>query len=73
MKLASFCNLNFAKVYIDLEKYVSHQLNSMSDLFIWIYSGGEGVKFMKHFKGGASYESLITSEIMASETTQYIL
>jgi len=28
MKLASFCNLNFAKVYIDLEKYVIHQLNS---------------------------------------------
>jgi hypothetical protein len=60
-------------MYIDLEEYVSHKLNSMSDRFIWIYSGVGGVKFMKHFKGGANYESLRTSEIMASETTPYIL
>jgi hypothetical protein len=28
----------------------------MSNVFILTYSSGEGVKFMKHFKGGASYK-----------------
>jgi hypothetical protein len=27
MKLALFCNLNFTTVYINIEKYVIHQLN----------------------------------------------
>jgi hypothetical protein len=52
MKLALFYNLNFNEVHINLGKYVIHQLNFMSYLFIWIYSDGEGMKFMKHFKGG---------------------
>jgi hypothetical protein len=39
----------------------------MSYLFIRIYSGGWGVKFMKHFKwGGVSYKSLRTSDIGSS-------
>jgi hypothetical protein len=33
MKLALLCNLNFAEVYIYLEKYVIDQLKFMSDLF----------------------------------------
>jgi hypothetical protein len=35
----------------------------MSNLFISIYSGGGGVKFMKYIKGGASYERFGTSAI----------
>jgi hypothetical protein len=29
----------------------------MSDLFIWIYSGGGGVKFMKHMGGGRKIQN----------------
>jgi hypothetical protein len=29
----------------------------MSELFIWIYSGGGGVKFMKHLKGGVAIKA----------------
>jgi hypothetical protein len=29
--------------------------NFMSDVFIWIYSGGGGAKFMKHFRRGTGY------------------
>jgi hypothetical protein len=29
-----------------------HLLNFIPNLFIWIYSGGGSVKFMKYFKGG---------------------
>jgi hypothetical protein len=37
----------------------------MSDVFIWIYSGGGGgTMFMKHFKGGASYKSFGTSALV---------
>lgn len=38
-------------------------LNFTSNLFTWIYSGGGGLKFMAHFKGGggARYKSLGTS------------
>jgi hypothetical protein len=53
--LALFCNLNFTKVCINLEKYVIHWLNFMSNPFILIYSGGGGIKFMKHFKGGRKH------------------
>jgi hypothetical protein len=35
----------------------------MSDVFIWIYSGGGGATFMKYFKGGVSYKSLRTSDL----------
>jgi hypothetical protein len=38
----------------------------MSELFTGIYSGGGGMKSMKHFKGGANYESLGTSELVYS-------
>jgi hypothetical protein len=64
MKFVFFCNLNFSKVYINLEKYVIHLLNFMSDLFIWIYSGEGGVKFTKHFKGGTSYKTSGTSALV---------
>jgi hypothetical protein len=30
----------------------------MLNMFILIYSGGRGVKFMKHLKGRESYKSL---------------
>jgi hypothetical protein len=39
----------------------------MSGLLTWIYSGVGGVKFMKHFKCGASYKSL---EICSSPYVQ---
>jgi hypothetical protein len=42
INLDLFYNLNFTKVYINLEKYAIHWLNFMSNLFIWIYSGGRG-------------------------------
>jgi hypothetical protein len=42
--------------------FVIHWLNFMSNPFILIYSGGGGIKFMKHFKGGASTESLEMSD-----------
>jgi hypothetical protein len=35
----------------------------MSNLFIWIYSGGGGMKFVKNLKGGVSYKNLWTSEL----------
>jgi hypothetical protein len=35
-------NLNFTKVYFNLENHVTHYLNLMSNPFIWIYSGGVG-------------------------------
>jgi hypothetical protein len=41
----------------------------MSDVFIWIYSGGGGVKFMKHFEGGASYKSLGISDVPCNSAT----
>jgi hypothetical protein len=50
-------------MYINLENYVIHCVNFVSMLFIWIYSGEGGVKFMKHFKGGSSYKILRTSEL----------
>jgi hypothetical protein len=36
---ALFYNLNFTKVYINLEQYVFHQLNFMLNQIILIYSG----------------------------------
>jgi hypothetical protein len=42
MKLALFYNLNVTEMCIKLEKYVIHWLNFLSDMFIWIYSGGGG-------------------------------
>jgi hypothetical protein len=51
MKLALLYNLFFTNVYINLEKYVIHELNFMANLFIWIYSGGGDAKFMRHVKG----------------------
>jgi hypothetical protein len=41
-KLTLFCNLNFTEEYINFEKYVNIYMNFMSNLFIEIYSGGEG-------------------------------
>jgi hypothetical protein len=38
-------------------------MNFISNLFILIYSDGGGVKFIKHFKGGASYNILGTSAL----------
>jgi hypothetical protein len=58
-KLALFYNLNYSEVYTNFEQYVIHLLNFMLNLFIGIYSGGGGVKFMKHLGGGgAGYKSL---------------
>jgi hypothetical protein len=34
MKLSLFYNLKFTEVYINFEKYIIHQLNFMSNLFI---------------------------------------
>jgi hypothetical protein len=50
-------------VYIYVENYVIHEMNFMSDLFIWIYSGGGGLKFMKRLKEGASYKILVSSSV----------
>jgi hypothetical protein len=61
MTLALLYKLYCTKVYNDLEKYVINELNFMSNIFISIYSGGGGVKSMRHSKGeGASYECLTT-------------
>jgi hypothetical protein len=58
-----FWNWNLNEVYIYFENYVIHEMNSMSDLFIWIYSGGGGLKFMKHLKEGARYKILVPSNV----------
>jgi hypothetical protein len=39
-------------MYIKLGKYVIHQLNSVSDLFILIYSGAGGHEVHETFQGG---------------------
>jgi hypothetical protein len=62
MKLALFYNLKFAKMYINLRKYVIWTLCQIC-LFELIWIGGGGAKFMKQFNGGASYKSLETSAI----------
>jgi hypothetical protein len=45
MNFALLYNLNFTQVYINLEKYVIHQMNFMLNLFIVTYSveGGREV------------------------------
>jgi hypothetical protein len=50
----------------------------MSNMFIWIYSGGTGVKLMKHLGGGggASYKILETTalyEVSNAATAQSTL
>jgi hypothetical protein len=56
---------------LKLDKCVIHSLSFMSDLFIWIYSGEGGMKFIKHFKrGGWIYRSLGTSALV-SNTSDY--
>jgi hypothetical protein len=54
-------------VYSKFQKFVIHDINFISDLFICIYSGGWGVKFMKHIKGGGtSSRRLGTCSVVAS-------
>jgi hypothetical protein len=50
MKLALFYNLKFTKVYINLENNVIYYQNFMTNLFIWIYSGGgaQAIKVWEH-------------------------
>jgi hypothetical protein len=48
---------------LNFENYVIHYMKFMSNLFIWIYSGGGGVNSMKRLKGGPSYKSLGTQTV----------
>jgi hypothetical protein len=59
MKLALFYDLIFNKVYNNLEAFVIIWTLCKICLFEFICMEG-GVKSMKHFKGGASYDSLGT-------------
>jgi hypothetical protein len=58
-KLVLFYNLNFTEVYIYSEKYVIHYLNFVSNMFIWIYSGGGGREAHAIFKAINIWEPLL--------------
>jgi hypothetical protein len=49
MRLSLFCNLNFTKVYINLEQYELYVKYVYLNLLGW-----RGMTFMKHFKGGGA-------------------
>jgi hypothetical protein len=68
MKLAVFYDLKFTKVYINLENmsFIGLTLCKIC-LFEFIRVEG-GVKFVKHFKWGASYKSLETSVLRVDGT-----
>jgi hypothetical protein len=44
----------------------------MSDLCTWIYLGRGGLNFMKHFNGDASYKSLGTSGLYATQESLHL-
>jgi hypothetical protein len=51
-------------MYINLEKYVIHWLNFMSNLLFELFGWRGGMKIMKHFGGGgANCKSLGTSDL----------